>query len=331
LHELVLIFADLFIAPGASNSQSVPALPALSTLLARGQARFTGDWRGWVLCEYGGVRAGRLPVAAAARLVTTPELQSASRHWWLATPVHLDAGLTEVRMADELPALDLAERDALVSDFNRLFAAQGLQLDAAGGAADFLISSPWNDAATIDPFRLSGQNIEAALPTGPDAAQLRRLMTEVQMWLHDHVVNQRRAWRGQPTVNALWIWGGGGELPVRPAALLPTLATDEPFLVGLWKLWKGPLANPADSFAAMRVERFASTQTVLACVAAARSPAQALETIERDWMRPALSALRRGVLRRVRLHVNDRLFAISRLDSYRFWRARSNWLDAVAT
>jgi hypothetical protein len=329
VHELILIFADLFIAPGASNSQSVPMLPALSTLLARGQSRFAGDWRGWVLQEYGGVQVERVPVAAAARLVTTPEPKSDSRHWWLATPVHLDAGLTEVRMAEELPILDLAERDALVSDFNRVFAAEDLQLDAAGGSPNFMTSSAWNDAATVDPLRVVGQNIEAALPTGPDAARLHRLMTEVQMWLHDHAVNEKRARRGEPTVNALWIWGGGGELPARPVAELPTLVTDEPFLVGLWKLWRGPLANPGTSFAELRVADFASAVTVLACVTAAHSPAQALEAIERDWMLPILSALRRGVLRRVRLHVNDRLFAISRLDTYRFWRARRSWLEAV--
>ena len=271
----------------------------------------------------------RAPVATAARLVTKPALQSCPRQWWLATPVHLDAGLTEVRMAGELPVLDAAEREALVSDFNRQFATDGLQLEMAGGAPAFLAASAWNGTITVDPLRVLGQSVEAALPAGPEGAKLRRLMTEVQMWLHDHAVNEKRAQRGEPTVNALWIWGGGGELPARPSANLPSLATEESFLVGLWTFWKGPIATPASSFARLQAQDVASAVTVLSCVTASRPPAQALETMERDWMVPVLSALKRGVLRRARLHVNDRLFSISSLDAYRLWRSRRSWLEAA--
>jgi hypothetical protein len=234
-------------------------------------------------------------------------------------------------MAEVLPILDRAECDALVSDFNRQFAVDDVQLEPADGSAGFLTAGTWKDATTVDPLRVLGQSVEAALPTGPDAVGLRRLMTEVQMWLHDHAVNEQRARRGEPTVNALWIWGGGGDLPAQPAVNLPTLATKDPFLVGLWKRWKGPIASPVTSFATLQDQRVASAVTVLSCVTAEHSPAQALQKIERDWMLPAFSALKRGYVGRLRVHLNDRLFAVSRHDAYRFWRSHRSWLESAVT
>ena len=46
---------------------------------------------------------------------------------------------------------------------------------------------------------------------------MRRLMTELQMLLHEHPVNEARAARGVPTVNAVWLWGGGeGQRAAKP-------------------------------------------------------------------------------------------------------------------
>jgi hypothetical protein len=48
------------------------------------------------------------------------------------------------------------------------------------------------------------QRADAANPA------LRRLGAEIEMWLHDHAVNDARGRRGEPPVTALWLWGGGG-------------------------------------------------------------------------------------------------------------------------
>jgi hypothetical protein len=46
-------------------------------------------------------------------------------------------------------------------------------------------------------------------PAGPDAPWLKRLLTEIQMLLHEHPVNQARERLGQLPVNSLWLWGEG--------------------------------------------------------------------------------------------------------------------------
>jgi hypothetical protein len=46
-------------------------------------------------------------------------------------------------------------------------------------------------------------------------------------------VNAERQTRGQPPVNALWIWGGG-YAPEQSVAAMPTLYADDPLLRGYW-------------------------------------------------------------------------------------------------
>ncbi len=48
------------------------------------------------------------------------------------------------------------------------------------------------------------QEMRAFLPMGEDSSKWNRWMTEVQMLLHMHPVNQQREALGQQTVN--WVW-----------------------------------------------------------------------------------------------------------------------------
>jgi hypothetical protein len=49
------------------------------------------------------------------------------------------------------------------------------------------------------------QELRPFLPSGKDAARWNRWMTEVQMVLHAHPVNQQREALGKKTVNWMWI------------------------------------------------------------------------------------------------------------------------------
>ncbi len=55
------------------------------------------------------------------------------------------------------------------------------------------------------PFKkIVGREMAGYMPFGPDSSKWRRWMTEMQMFLHDHPVNQNRQKLGQKTVD--WIW-----------------------------------------------------------------------------------------------------------------------------
>jgi len=333
VRELILIVTDLFIAKGAAEPQSLPALPALSRLLMYARVESTGDWRRWVMREFAAVRAGQAAVAAVSHRATSarePDPDS-QRHWWLATPVHLEADLTCVRMGARPLELSEDEWHTIRTEFNQLFGADGFQLDAANGTGAFLAASGPIDAVTTDPMRVLGQDIAPSLPSGAAGSVLRRLMTGAQMWLYGHPLNEARTQRGVPTANALWIWGGG-ELPAASPvpAQLPQLFAGEAFLQGLWRMLQGTIDARPPSFASLMAASCSHALVGLSAASGTRSPVELLEAMDRDWMAPALHALRRGRIGCIALHFNDRLFRVTQLDTFRLWRPHRYWLETAA-
>jgi len=65
-------------------------------------------------------------------------------------------------------------------------------------------------AASLD--RVIGRSIDAWMPQGPHANQLRRLQTETQMLLYTHPFSEARQSRGAQAINSFWI-SGSGALP----------------------------------------------------------------------------------------------------------------------
>jgi hypothetical protein len=88
-----------------------------------------------------------------------------------------------------------------------------------------------------------GQNVQRFQPTGVDAAQLRRVMNETQMLLHEHPINQQRVAEHLPEINSVWVYGGG--MLIEPPAQLPVaIGGNGTLLNGLSTWLKQPaLAN----------------------------------------------------------------------------------------
>jgi hypothetical protein len=185
----------------------------------------------------GAVAAGAAPAAAdAAPAVAERPPESTV---WIATPVHLIAGLTSLhldrRSILRLPAADL---EGFARDFNRAFGDSGLRLTPLA-AGDFLMHGPATlTAATTEPARALVADLQASLPKGNEAKPFKRLGAELEMWLHAHPLNETRRRRGELPVSTLWLWGGttaqAGRIPVlaggdsAPAGHTPLLAGDTP-------------------------------------------------------------------------------------------------------
>jgi hypothetical protein len=208
VHELVIVLCDLYLSQ-ESPERELPAgvsLPGLQHAARSGtRSRIAGGWRSWLARWLTGREAGGpAAVAAAALQVLRPSIV------WMATPVHLIAGLTSVHVdRRSILRLDANDQTALVADFQRVFHDSGFQLQPLA-SGDFLMLGPQMPIAeTPEPARTLGAGIADA--QRPDAANpaLRRLGAEIEMWLHDHAVNDARGRRGEPPVTALWLWGAG--------------------------------------------------------------------------------------------------------------------------
>jgi hypothetical protein len=184
----------------------------------------------------------------------------------------------------------------------------------------------------LAPGALIGQDVDAALPAGAAGRRWRRLLNDMQMALHDHPVNRRRAARGELAVNSLWLWGGGA-WPTRPALPWASIASDCDWVRGLGVAAGvpcGPL--PADATAWLASAGAGVHLVVIerACAWPLRYRdhagwCTALQALESAWIAPLFAAVRRGRLRRLVLADAGRQWCYTRAAGWRLWRRATPW------
>jgi hypothetical protein len=339
MRRLTLILSDLYLPSEAlpavaGRGAGLPAaldLPHLDWLLRfAGRADRIDDWRSWLSADLGRVDLARMTVAQVCAQGLLPEVLSSNA--WLATPVHLEARIDHVRLADRgLLHLSAGERDSWRHDFARAFGPEYALHDA--GDRGFLLSgASASRVASVDPARLLDADIGRALPTGPSAGELRRLGTEIEMWLHGAPGNSAREQRRERRISALWLWGGGlwGEGEMVPVAVNSGPPAVTHFFGGdayLSALAGSPVTTPPVSFAAMEA---GERRCVVELAPMSGPKGESLAALDSNWFGPAREALNQGGLSGVDLIANDRWFRIAARPGWRIWRRRSSWLDQLA-
>lgn len=310
LTRLRAILADL--APLEVEATIAPRLPALERFLARATSRpAPTDWRAFAAGAFGVDEPAALPVASL--LATAAGLLPSAR-WYVATPLHLVAGMSHVRVHAAGPlALDAARAQRLVARHAEAFADDGSELVATRFGLLFRAPADLAPTVTHDPERSTGRDVAPILPSGAGGRRLRALMAEREMWLHAQAAAEPSAL----APNTLWLWGAS-EAPLPALGRRPTVAGDEPFLAALSALLPAT-APPVGG--ELRVLRVASLG------AAGDAFAAADETL----FAPLLSAARRRDVERVELWYAGRVYSLGRLGSYRpFRRERPWWQEAGA-
>lgn len=310
--ELHLVLPD----STARQSDAVPRLPALETLLGRAdrQAVTQASPRARAARLFGLEDPGALPVAALTRLADT---DSWDPGWWLRLdPVHLHTDRDSLVLfptdmlelaADEGAALAAAVRDHLAED--------GWTLEANRPERWYLRCEPAPDCRFSDLDQVAGRQVLPFMPEGRDAARFRRLLNELQMLLHAHPVNRAREAAGRFTANSVWAWGGGAFDELAPARWDGVWAQD-PLLRGLAMLAGNHPESPPEGFASWLAALPEGRGLVVL------SEAVPLEALEADWFEPMLLALREKMLDRLRVEAGGRLHELTPAGLRRFWRRR---------
>ena len=333
--ELILILSDFFPDTlSAPTEQAAPRLAGLETLLAKSRrGALAQGWRAWLAQRFAAPEIAALaPAEVVARAWLAPR---AAKHW-LATPVHYFAGLDSVQLHPEgLLQLSAQEQAALVTDFELVFGDTPWRLHG-NAARELLLSGPPLDADSAEPAQFAGLDPSEGLPRGTELATLRRLGVEIEMWLHEHRVNQERRARGELPVTTLWFWGAS--VPSRAHSALRRISTagDSPRLYGrdtyaqgLWQLCGLESASlPANLQGAL--ESGASAHLLIVPVLDAGTLVGALERLEAHWLAPALQALRARRLSAIHLLAGTRHYQLRRLHVARFWRALLPWTEQMA-
>lgn len=237
-----------------------------------------------------------------------------SGEWLHAEPVHFAAGLNEVALVplhgDASPSE--SEIEALTPVLAAHFAASALHLDR--GPRGWLIrsSAPWRARTVVAEYARTHEWAEV-LPSGEGAGAMRRWMTEAQMLLHDHPVNDARAARGLPAVNALWLWGNGQVEAWSASPDVACLGRDA-YLRGVCRAhgWAAPAANHSvQELLAVARERLRTVAVV---------EAHDLNDFESQYLAALVDALRTGAVQRLTLALDEWRIDLDRWRWRRFWR-----------
>ncbi|HEY2683601.1 MAG TPA: hypothetical protein VGI93_08850 [Steroidobacteraceae bacterium] len=204
----------------------------LERLLARGEAiSGASDWRA---LGFRALSPAPMPAVAAVSFLASQahaaQPAPADFTWvFMATPVHLEPGLDNVRLpSDGIVCLSDEEARELAQEFERLWVDTPFRLQAMEGSLHVLSRTP-APASTHDPSAFAGEHIDEYLPVGAGARFLKALMSEIEMWLFEHPLNRERGRLGRSIVSGLWLWGGGERLEQLPATDFRAEGTDALF------------------------------------------------------------------------------------------------------
>ncbi|HST02544.1 MAG TPA: hypothetical protein VLJ84_12880 [Usitatibacter sp.] len=233
---LDLLVPDLLLPEDAPGRLREARLPHAEKWLARG-ASLRGprsDALRWIARSYG--LQEPIPSAAISRIGEGGEAEG---QWLRADPVHLRVENDGLVLHDPAAlSLTLDEAEALAAALARQLAADGLAFEVLAPGRWYVRyrgEAP-RTVALADAF---GRNIFGLLPKGSGDLSWANLLTEAQMVLAGHAVNEAR----NPPVNSVWFWGEGAAPPAL-AHRYDVIYAEDPFPRGVARL-SGARAEPA--------------------------------------------------------------------------------------
>lgn len=317
MRELHLIVPGLAAWRDSPHSEITP-MPGLQALLARGRHIAGETSLAEALCQ-AFLIAPQMDSPMAPITATYDGLNANVGYWLRADPVHLQVGMRGMTLLDAAHAgLSDLESEALAANLKPLFKEAGWHLLAPSPSRWYAHPSHPIKLQTTPLDKVATRHVNSALPVGPSAAAVMRLLNDAQVLLHGHPVNLARERRGEMPINSLWLWGGG-EKPKAGRRFQQVLA-DQVEAQALARL-SGSHSAPCP--ARMRdMPRAASTLLVLPEFPA-HATAEDAALLDAEWFMPLLRGLRRGRHRHVTLTLTGPeggSVAIGMMDIWKLWK-----------
>ena len=299
-------------------------LPALAALLGRGRPGWQApvSREAWLSGHFG---LNPAPLAAL-RLAGETEGDPGRDGWLCADPVQLSFTQQGLMLADA-STLDLGmeEAIAIIDSLNREFPDLG-QFHAASPEHWYLRPA---HPVTLVSHRLAevvGRRVDRFLPGGPDGMAWRRHFNEIQVLLHTHAVNEAREAAGRPKVNSVWFWGEGALPDAAAPSTFDAVITNDILARGFARQAGLTPRATGDGLVLDAGRTLTMVDSLLrpALYSDLDAWCDALQAFDRDWLAPALAALRAGRLSRLSLTgLGDRAsmaLDLTRRDLWKFWR-----------
>ncbi|MFC1747292.1 hypothetical protein ACFL2V_00645 [Pseudomonadota bacterium] len=322
---------DLFVP-----AKSIPgldrelALDELALLLSRANHKRsrTASYDEGLFGLFGGCGvSGAFPVAPITRLIDCEERDNS--YWLRADPVHLQPNRDQVVMLGNSMLNIRNEEVQLIRDeFNGLFVEDGLYLETPVNHRWYLRCEKTPQICTTPLERVVGKNIDTYLPKGGEALYWHKLLSEAQMLFYGSSVNQRRREEGCPEINSVWMWGGGYLPEAQPVSWRTVWGNDvlSRGLALLHDVEQATLPESLDEWLELATEgehliafdgahSAIKEQNILAWKAF-------VESLESDWVGPAIQALKTGELSQINLVTDGGSYELTAKRLKRWWRKR---------
>ena len=254
-------------------------------------------------------------------------------------PVHLKLGMTDAIIFGG-PSMQLAMKEAcaLAQALEEHFTERGWRITVAAADRWYLQLPESSDLRTAPLSRVLGRNAGLFKPLGTDAARWLADLTEAQMLLHSHPVNQDREARGLPAINSLWPWGAGAlPVPNKLPATIERVFSNHPLACGLAHAAGLPVDGLPETYGEW-MDVAGEVAHALVVLDDAFQPWQegdqddwlaTVEGLEARWFAPLWSALARGQWQQVILDsAEGGVCRFTRTQRWRFWR-RSKPLESL--
>lgn len=302
--------------------------PHLARLGGRGSIRAlsspTAGLQAWQIALLDALAIDDYAQYPSAAVTRTGDSGKPARDFWLhLQPMHFMAGLDRLTAvvlhgATGVARAELAELEPTIGAHLRV---AGMQLVTTSQGGWLVSSERTLDVQTATPETAAATPLEQAMPQGRAAPELRRLLTELQMLLHEHPVNVARVRRGLPEINAVWFYGAG-EIRNLQRYALPQAFGDDLYLRGIYRLNDGDVtAAPPDAHALL-----ARLRTRAVAVVAADD----IDALEAAWIAPLSRALAAGALARLEIVIDRCAVTVARRSLLKFWRAQRAPAEWVA-
>jgi hypothetical protein len=268
--------------------------------------------------------AVQTPVAALTRQL---DRHDAGKHLWLrADPAYVRADMAAARMlaCGEL-GLTEDEADMLGASLQPLFDEHGLMLETTTPSR-WYVRCPASESLPEFAARdaVLGDDLYLHMPSGELGKRWRRLLSEVQITLHNHPLNTVRARHGQVPINSIWFWGGGVLPESINTDLHRVISTDEVVLA--LAACTPIVAQTLSESCSGIIATLAREESVLLDLGELRDGA----AMEREWLMPLAAALKNGSITAIQMLFSSGESCVVRsAHRRRFWR-RIQALQAIS-
>lgn len=171
--------------------------------------------------------AATLDASPASALANLFQSMPAAAQYWVVSPFHARLTRSSLRvMPDEMLEISEATLMALERLLQPLLDDFGLKLHVKGMVLLLSCERLW-DVVMPDFAEITGQSLPDILPQGKDAGAWMRLLSELQMMLHQSPVMSDN----HVPIHGVWFWGHG--CGVADLSEAPAVATRNPLLLTL--------------------------------------------------------------------------------------------------